>query len=326
MQCPISGPPILLFAMLACLACTGTLARADEPAKKKVVFLAGGPSHRFGAHDHLAGCTLLANRLKEVPGFDAVVSQGWPADETIFDGAAAVVMYCDGGPGHLGLAHIAALDKLSSKGVGIGCIHYAVEVPEDHGNEWWLKWMGGYFQTNYSVNPHWVAEFKEFPKHPVSRGVRPFSTNDEWYYNMRFREGMENVVPILSAIPPDSTREGKDGPHSGNPEVRKGIGKNQKEHVLWVSENAPPDGSRGFGTSGGHVHWNWAQDEWRKVVLNSIVWIAKGEVPENGVESKRPTIDEMLQNHDEPIPADFDKEATAKRMEEMNKPQGTSTP
>jgi hypothetical protein len=43
-------------------------------------------------------------------------------------------------------------------------------------------------------------------------------------------------------------------------------------------------------------------------------------VPKEGVQSSRPTVDEMLTNHDEPIPPNFDKEATAKKIEEMNKP------
>ena len=308
----------------SCLA-PAALAAADAEKtsgaeKKKVVFIAGGPSHGFGAHDHLAGCNLLADKLKEAkPGYETVVTQGWPKDEKVFEGAGAVVIYADGGPGHLALPHIRTLDKLSNSGVGIGCIHYAVEVPADQGGEYWVKWMGGHFETHFSVNPHWVAHFEKFPNHAVSRAVKAFSTNDEWYYNMRFREGMEGVTPILSAVPPDDTRKGPDGPHSGNDEVRRGVGKNQAEHVLWVSENE--SGSRGFGTTGGHVHWNWAQDDWRKTVLNAVVWIAKGEVPEAGVESKRPTVDEMLANHDEEVPKDFNREEMAKRIEEMNKPK-----
>jgi hypothetical protein len=319
-------------AFTACLTLlafciTATRAAEDAPTssnKKKVVFIAGGPSHGFGAHDHLAGMHLLAHKLREgMPGYDAVVSQGWPKDEKVFDGAGAVVIFADGGPAHLALKHIRALDKLSGKGVGIGCIHYACEVPEDEGGEWWLKWMGGYFETHWSVNPHWTATFTRFPDHPVARGLRPFSTHDEWYYNMRFREGMDGVTPILSAVPPDETRQKPDGPHSGNPEVRKGIGKSQPEHVLWVSENE--SGSRGFGTTGAHFHVNWAQDDWRKSVLNAIVWIAKGEVPANGVESRRPTVDEMLQNHDEKVPDNFDRDAMAKKIEEMNKPAEAPT-
>ena len=89
------------------------------------------------------------------------------------------------------------LDKLASKGVGIGMIHYAVEVPEDEGGDYWLKWIGGYFQINKSVNPHWTANFNKLPDHPVTRGIKPFTTNDEWYYNMRWAPGMTGVTPIL---------------------------------------------------------------------------------------------------------------------------------
>ena len=253
-------------------------APSDAPERKKVVFLAGRASHGFGAHDHLAGCTLLANKLKEAkPGYETVVvKDGWPADEKVFDGANAVVIYCDGGANHPALPHVDVLDKLSARGAGIGCIHYAVEVPVETGGPHWLKWMGGFFEINWSVNPHWEAHFASMPSHPVASGVKPFGANDEWYYNMRFRDGMKGVTPILTAVPPDKTRQGRDDAHGGNPTVRAAVGKNQKEHVLWVSENTDKNGSRGFGTTGGHVHWNWAQDDWRKTVLNSIVWIAKG--------------------------------------------------
>jgi hypothetical protein len=178
--------------------------------------------------------------------------------------------------------------------------------------------MGGYFETFFSVNPHWRAYFTELPKHPVTSGVKPFWTNDEWYYHMRFRPDMQGVTPILSAVPPDSTRKGKDDAHGGNEFVRADLGKNVKEHVVWVSENK--NGTRGFGCTGGHVHWNWAQDDFRKTILNAIVWVAKIDVPKDGVQSSRPTVDELLTHHDEPVPANFDKEAMAKRIAEMNKP------
>ena len=311
---------LVVAALALCLSPVASFgADAAAGAKKKIFLLAGGPSHGFGAHDHLAGCNLLAKGLNDAKlGVEAVVVQGWPKEKGALDDAAAVVMYCDGGGGHFALTKTKELNALHDKGVGIGCIHYAVEVPKGKAGENWIKWMGGYFETHWSVNPHWVGKFTQMPKHPVANGVKPFSTNDEWYYNMKFRDGMQGVTPILSAVPPDKTREGKDGPHSGNPEVRKGVGKNQPEHVVWVSEN--PNGSRGFGCTGGHVHWNWAQDDFRKSILNAIVWAAKIDVPEKGVESARPTVDDMLQNHDEKVPADFNKEEMARRIDAMNKP------
>lgn len=323
------------LALLALgLLLPSSLLAADAGGKKKVVFIAGGPSHGFFAHDHLAGCKLLAERINQVPGFEATVisvpkAQDWPKADA-FEGAAAVVMYCDGGPGHIGIPHKEELEALSKKGVGIGCIHYAVEVPKEMAGPQWLDMMGGYFETFFSINPHWTANFNELPKHAVANGVKPFTTNDEWYYHMRFREDMKGVRPILSAVPPDETRSKKDDAHGGNPTVRSGIGKSLLEHVVWVSENfTSPDAkepvSRGFGCTGGHFHKNWANDNFRKTILNAIVWIAKGEVPANGIESKRPDVEELLGNRDpgaknEQVPENFDKAKLAAEIEEMNKP------
>jgi len=283
------------------------------------VFIAGTPSHGFGAHEHNAGCLLLATSLNEgMPQIETkVYLNGWPKNEHELDGADAIVMYCDGGDGHMVLPHLKEVQALADKGVGIGCIHYAVEVPTDRGGPEFLDWIGGYFEVYRSINPHWKATFANLPKHPVTRGVKPFSTNDEWYYHMRFRDNMQGVTPILSAVPPPGLR-GSDQAHNGNAEVHD-PNRHEPEVVLWVSENAKT-GNRGFGCTGGHFHWNWAQDDFRKTVLNAIVWIAKAEVPENGVESKRPTVDDLLAHQDEPIPANFNRQKIEKEIEEMNQP------
>jgi hypothetical protein len=52
---------------------------------------------------------------------------------------------------------------------------------------------------------------------------------------------------------------------------------------MWCIQR--PDGGRGFGFTGAHFHRNWAQDDFRKLILNALLWIAKVEVPENGVPS-----------------------------------------
>ena len=46
-------------------------------------------------------------------------------------------------------------------------------------------------RDGYSCNPMWTPEFKEFPKHPIANGVKPFTVRDEWYFNMRFRDRHE---------------------------------------------------------------------------------------------------------------------------------------
>lgn len=298
------------------------LSRAAD--KKKIVFVAGPPSHGFAQHEHNAGCRLLAKCLNEAMGdqIETVVYQnGWPKDAHAFDGAAAIIMYCDGGNGHMVLSHLKQVDELASKGVGIGAIHYGVEPgdrPQNNGREEFLRWIGGYFETFYSVNPVWQAHFDSIPSLDVTRGVHPFTTHDEWYYHMRFRDGMKGVKIVLGAIPPDSTRRGKDDAHGGNPAVRADIGKNVSEGVVWISEN--DNGQRGFGCSGGHYHFNWAQNDFRKTILNCIVWIAHVDVPAEGVVTKTPTIDDLLQNQDDKIPANFNKEKEQQQIDKMNAP------
>ena len=49
------------------------------------------------------------------------------------------------------------------------------------------------------------------------------------------------------------------------------------ETLMWVVER--PDGGRGFGLTGGHFHANWANDSFRRVVLNALVWVSGAEVP-----------------------------------------------
>jgi len=155
------------------------------------------------------------------------------------------VIYCDGGAKHPALegGRKALLDRLAGRGVGLGFMHYGVEVPANNGGPEFLRWIGGHYETNYSCNPMWSPDYRSFPDHPVARGVKPFSNRDEW------------------------------------------------------------DGGRGFGFTGGHTHKNWGDDNQRKVVLNALLWLAKAEVPKNGVESTV-TPEQLAANLDpKPTPA-----------------------
>jgi hypothetical protein len=57
------------------------------------------------------------------------------------------------------------------------------------------------------------------------------------------------------------------------------------------------DGGRGFGFTGAHYHRNWKDDNFRKLVLNALLWVAKAEVPEQGVPSVV-TDEQMKENLD----------------------------
>ncbi len=283
------------------------LKRLPLENRKKIVFVAGPKSHDYMSHEHLAGFKLLAGDLKKsVPEIEtAVYANGWPQDPTAFDNANAVVFNSDGGEGNiLNAEKIPQVDALAQRGIGIGIFHYALIPPNNGFGKQWQHWIGGFYELNWSTNPFWTAEIQSLPQHPVANGVRPFTILDEWYFNMRFVPKGTGVTPILTAAPPDSTRQGPDGPHSGNPEVRANKGK--AETLAWIYER--PGGGRGFGFTGLHAHYNLAQDDYRKTLLNALVWAAGAQVPPQGVQSETPTLEEIEAHLDKPQPPNWDRE------------------
>ncbi|MFQ3226593.1 MAG: type 1 glutamine amidotransferase [Lentimonas sp.] len=290
-----SHTPKILLSLLIGLC--GVQAAFAETTKD-IIFLAGKKSHGYGAHEHRAGSLLLARCFND-SGLDVtarVVTDGaWPKSDKIPD---AIVMYCDGFKRHMAKEHQDAIQTWVDAGVGVSCLHFGVEVEPAELGQQFLDWIGGYFEIGWSVNPHWDPDFTEFPEHPITNGVQPFSIRDEWYYHMRFQPDMEGVTPILSALPPvrTLTDRAKDKNRGSNSAVMAEVSAGQKQHVAWAYER--PDGGRGFGFTGGHFHQNWQQDDFRTLVLNAVLWTAKGTVPEDGVPSRTPSDADLELNQD----------------------------
>lgn len=283
-----------LFSSLAALVIASVVASA---ADTKVVLIAGNPSHGPGDHEHNAGVMLLADCLKSVKGLEPIlIKGGWPKDETVFEGAKSVLFFMDGGSGHPMIQgeRLETMQKLMDQGVGLVCIHYATEVPKGKPGDKFLEWLGGYYETGFSTNPHWVGHFTNIPTHPVTTGVKPFHTKDEWYYNIRFRPEMKGVTPLLVAKPDSEARQGKTSSPRG-PYSHIVANEGRDEIVAWATERE--NGGRSFGTTGAHNHINWGNNDFRKLVLNAIVWTAKLEVPAGGVESEV-TAEQLAKNLD----------------------------
>ncbi len=111
---------------------------------------------------------------------------------------------------------------------------------------------------------------RSLPEHPITRGVKPFTINDEWYFNIRFKPESKEVTPILKATPPDDKR--------GTAAAREHQGR--EEILAWAFDRA--DGGRSFGFTGGHFHKNWGDENFRRLVVNAILWTAKVDVPKEG--------------------------------------------
>lgn len=292
-----------LIALVSALLPVLSAMAQQATAQKHAILIGGKPSHGLGAHEHNAGVLLLKKCLDEsgLPiKITVKLNADWPTGEELAS-ADTVLIYCDGGKRHLLLKEdrLQQMKKEIKRGCGFLCLHYAVEFPKERGGPEMLDWMGGYFEANWSVNPHWDAEFKGFPDHPISKGLQPYTIRDEWYFHMRFAEQTKGTLThVLSAIAPDSTMRRKDGPHSGNPTVRKAVADKIPQTTAWAFERK--DGGRGFGFTGGHFHKNWGNDNQRKLVLNAILWTAKVDMPNQGVASK--VTPEELEANQDPVP------------------------
>ena len=265
---------------------------------RKIVFVAGNRSHGWGAHEFNAGCLLMEAHLKEALGDNVktrVYKSGWPKSVDSFKDADAIILFMDGGGGHPINRNLEQVKKEIDRGCGLMCMHYAVEVPVGKSGKALQNWIGGYYETGWSINPHWIAESRLNKNHPITRGVNNFKVKDEWYFNMRFREGKNGVTPILEAVPDDNARSGKSSwPRGPKKHIVEASGKS--ETLCWSVERN--DGGRGVGFTGAHFHSNFADDGFRKLVLNAVAWTAGLDIPDKGLITHRPNEKELDSNQD----------------------------
>lgn len=244
--------------------------KAKQPVK--IVLIAGKQSHGSGEHQHKEGVLLLKKCLDTSPNVKGVKVEthfdDWPKNDTALDDAAAILIYSDGRGGHpLAKPQRAEkIRKLMKQGVGLVIIHYAVDPPANLRKDF-IEWIGGHYKSGYSTNPVYKSLLTPAtPKHPICRGLSPFKLRDECYYRIVFQKDDKRLTPIITTMPPP--------------------GKNPLETIAWAVERK--DGGRGFAFTGGHFHKNWQIEDFRKLVLNAILWAAKVEVPAGGVQSKLP--------------------------------------
>lgn len=256
------------------------LEKLDPSAKgAPVLLLAGSVSNKPGQHEYFAGCTLLAQWLRQNEGvFPVQAAGGWPQDETLLQRARTIVVYADGGAK---LPFLAAdrLEKMRAamaRGAGLVMLHQAVDIPAAHAAEIG-GWLGGSWLSDIGSRGHWDMNFEKFPAHPVTRGIQPFSAPlDGWLFNLHFREG---AVPLVSGAVPDKARSTADAKSKAG----------RDEVIGWAYERK--DGGRSFGFTGCDLHRNWGVESQRKLVLNAILWASGVEVPAEGARAEHAAAD-----------------------------------
>jgi hypothetical protein len=270
---------------------------------KNILFIAGDTKHRHGFHEYKAGSIILANALNEsgLPVHAKVHWYGWPEDESIFKDVDACIIYADGG-GNFGDKY-AFLDQKVKGGMGIMFMHFGVHPTKDVAEKYYHSWIGGFFDDDFSVNPSWVADITPKANHPVSRGIDSLTAYDEFYWNLNFPKSADckHCYPLATAIPTEKNMIRYGSSKFWNKQAEEKLGTPQA--LLWCSD--PEKGARGAGFVGGHYHRNWAIENYRKLILNTIAWVVRVNVPQNGVPSKEVTKAMLNQNLNRP---DFPEE------------------
>ena len=261
---------------------------AFAAAPARILIIVGPTNHPPGTHEVAASGRLLKHCLENManlPGVKADVVYEWP-DKTLRDAASTVVFTGDTFPANRlpnAVQNLADLDAMMQRGCGIVCVHYATgllgEDVQPDGDHPLLRWMGGYF-ANRSCKHHesFAKIFPEAtitpaaPQHPIWRGCREFTLNDEPYTNNYFgpdenKPAANVTVLATSMLPPDAPKP---------------------EAVSWCVERA--DSGRGFAVVMPHFYKNWLLEDLRRYLLNGIVWTAKLEVPAEGVKTAPPDL------------------------------------
>ena len=291
-------PLLAAFAFLAAVLFSTTEAKAET----RVLIVVGPTNHPPGSHEVAAGGRLMQHcleHMENVRGVKADVVSEWPKEQAVLDAVSTVVFIGDQFPPMRmpdSAATLASLGAMMKRGCGIVCVHYATglraeDVAAD-GAHPLLGWLGGYFATKCA---HHQSIAKIYPAatitpatpahpHPILRGWKEFTVNDEPYINNYFGGEGNALLPgatvlATSMLPPESPKS---------------------ERVAWCVERA--DGGRGFGIVMPHFYRNWKNEELRRFVLNGIVWTAKLDVPADGVRTDAPDLAAFAPVSVEPLP------------------------
>lgn len=250
-----------------------------DPKAKKVVIVAASGYYKPGEHDYQAACAVLFDLLKQTEGVAPVYAVDWPKKDETLAGAAAVVLFADGADKHplLKDERYKQVSKLADGGAGVVLLHQLADFPKDWTDR--AKALaGGAWAKEGGQRAHWVHEFKEFGEHPVCRGVTAFKIDDGWLTHNKLTAD-KSLTPLLKTTNPKT------------PDKFKG----DNDVVAWAYER--PGGGRAFTFTGGHLHASFAEEGYRRFLVNGILWSAGVDVPKGGakVELDAKKLPEYLQ-------------------------------
>jgi type 1 glutamine amidotransferase len=240
----------------------GASAVAAESAPKRLLIVGqGSDGHPPTTHEFMPGARVLAELLKPYKDLRSTVvnaDEPWADGPKLIDQADGIVMWVTQGAQWMQIEpqRHAALKRLAARGGAIVALHWSVGAKDGKYIQGQLDLLGatrGGPQRKYLVLP---TELKRVaPEHPILTGIGDIKTYDEIYYAL---DRVPGIQPLFT-----SRIEGKD------------------EMAAWSWERA--DGGRAFGFVGLHFHANWQLPEYRRFVVQGVLWSFKLPIPAGGV-------------------------------------------
>ena len=246
---------LALAAVICLLASKAEIIRAADAAPIKIALVWTPPDHPYSMHMYEHECRLLARCLKQTKGVEPSVSPEWPTDQEL-ENVRAIVFYCrPAGDIVLDPKHREKFEQMMKSGVGLVAIHWATGADVKNGDEF-SKYLGGWFNfAHASLKVDKLLLEQADSKSPICKGWNPYDLHDEFYCNMKFHDLMKPVLKV--------NVDGKD------------------QVVAWVVERPESHDGRSFGTTLGHFHENYGIPDFRRALVNGILWTAHVEVPVN---------------------------------------------
>jgi type 1 glutamine amidotransferase len=252
---------IFLFPAVAAPGDDSSRSEDTSKTTAKILLIGHPPDHPPLTHMYLPECELLAKCLRQSPGVQAVVSDGWPKDAELLQGVDAIVLYSSPGADLLLQGdHAETVLKLLDQGVGLVALHWATGVhgqKESDLGERYLQQLGGLFCFAFSGLDTCESKVEQVqPDHPICRGWNNFVLTDEFYLNLKF---LPQAQPLLR------------------------VNVKGKDHTVgWVYQRPGKGEGRSYGNVLGHFHELFKQEPFRRMLVNGILWAAHCEVPKQG--------------------------------------------
>ena len=239
---------------------SAAVAFGDEPdRRRRVVLVYQAPDgHPVATHEYEAGIRLIGQMLKRDRRLSVAIVSGdepWDDGPQLLDRADVVFLFVSQGGRWIqaDARRLAAFQAFAKRGGGLVCLHWGMGTREADDIQAFVDLFGGCHGG--PDRKYKVVETQCVPHatHPIMAGIEPFQIKDEFYYRLKLASDPKLTSLLKARI------EG------------------QSETVAWAWQR--PDDGRSFGFSGLHFHKNWSSQDYRRMVVQGVLWTARLPIP-----------------------------------------------